>query len=406
MIWLTTLLGFFVGLCAFLIVVLVKDKGIVAEYVHQFYQMKKRVGLGNTLKYSYSLATQLFRKDHISVRQSCFDDDMVHIAFYPTGGLGDYIVSAVVLEELQKICKCSIDVYCEKYEFGMSIYSNRRGVSVKDFTDFYKNCNQYDLSLMVEHFIHVISSDMNRIEMISHELCERIRYIKENWDRLYVNINEQCWRERIQFERCRLLNLDRWTELRMGEAFEISKKEVFIPLLENYNNEVMIDSLGKYITINYGADAMIPGKKQKKLWLKEYWQELVNMVHQRIPEIKIIQLGAEDAERIDGVDDWILGQSLELTKWILKSSELHIDCEGGLVHLATQLGTKCIVLFGPTPVHMYGYEKNVNIVPPNCTNCMGLHSMWAYECMNTKNQGCTASILPCEVYKCIEVCIK
>lgn len=112
----------------------------------------------------------------------------------------------------------------------------------------------------------------------------------------------------------------------------------------------------KYITINFGADVMRIGQTQLKLWPKENLEKFVNIFKNAYPDYQVVQLGSADATRIKNVDIYVLGKSIELTKWILKKSSCHVDCEGGLVHLATQFGTKCIVIFGPTPVHMYGYK--------------------------------------------------
>ena len=59
---------------------------------------------------------------------------------------------------------------------------------------------------------------------------------------------------------------------------------------------------------------------------------------------------------------------------VLKNTLFHLDIEGGLVHIATQLGTKCIVLFGPTVKEYYGYEENINISVGTCHNCWGLYT--------------------------------
>jgi len=87
-----------------------------------------------------------------------------------------------------------------------------------------------------------------------------------------------------------------------------------------------------------------------------------------------------------GADHYILGEDLEVTKWVLRQSMLHIDCEGGLVHLATQLSTKCAVIFGPTPPTFYGYEQNINILPEKCGNCMGVHDEWSTVCFKGQAQ--------------------
>ena len=53
-------------------------------------------------------------------REPC-DRDLVLIAFYPTGGFGDYIISSKLLDELLLSVPCRIDVYCESTVFGNAI---------------------------------------------------------------------------------------------------------------------------------------------------------------------------------------------------------------------------------------------------------------------------------------------
>ena len=119
---------------------------------------------------------------------------------------------------------------------------------------------------------------------------------------------------------------------------------------------------------------------QTKTWPREKYEELISLIKNKYKDIKIVQLGAIDGIKLKNIDYYVMGESLELTKWILKNSILHIDIEGGLVHLATQLGTKCAVIFGPTPMHMYAYDKNENIRNDICYGCMGCNENWAYKC--------------------------
>lgn len=95
-----------------------------------------------------------------------------------------------------------------------------------------------------------------------------------------------------------------------------------------------------------------------------------------------------------------------MVKYILKNALFHLDCEGGLVHLATAIGTKCIVLFGPTPLKYYAYPQNVNIHTGVCEGCMDLSDNWPYECINNKRQCCMYSITPEMVMKNINYITK
>lgn len=389
---------------------LIKDNGIIASLITSARQMARAKGWRAVIKPALSMIVGKITDICNRKKKSVYGDGLIHIAFYPSGGLGDYVISARILEELQTMCKCRITVFCERMEFGKAVYGSRDGVDLLPYDEFERSRNQYDLALLVEHFIHVKNWDKDRISILSPTLYKSIQYICDNWNSLYVHIQEQCFRERVQFERCRALGLDRYTELCMGEAFILSDKYVKIPMNDVYKEQFEERNLNtRYITINYGADAMRKGQKQLKMWPKEYYQKFIELIKGKITDIKIVQLGGADAERIRGADSHILGESLELTKWILKNAECHIDCEGGLVHLATQLKTKCIVIFGPTPLHMYGYEQNVNLKSKKCSNCMGLHEDWAYKCYRTLESGeippmCMMDITPqrvCDI--CVEI---
>ncbi|MDR0485594.1 MAG: hypothetical protein LBH29_02575 [Elusimicrobiota bacterium] len=73
---------------------------------------------------------------------------------------------------------------------------------------------------------------------------------------------------------------------------------------------------------------------------------------------------------------------------ILKRSLLHIDIEGGCVHIAKSLGTKSLVLFGITAPELVGYEENINIMSSLCNGCV------RYECPLYEEPVCVNAITP------------
>ena len=330
----------------------------------------------------------------------------LEIAFYPTGGFGDYIISAKLLEELLETVKCNITVFVEKPEFGAAIYGNRENVRVKDFEYYELQLGDYDLALTVEHFVHVKNMDETRVKNIAPDLYRRLRYLIDNWSELYVEVDRQWYREANRFHQCKVQGLDRWTELRMGKTFEIKDKKVIIPMDMNYESEFQKLSFANktFITMNCGTDAMrMSGTQQTKTWPDNYYDKLAALIKEKYPDIIIVQLGAADGTKLNNIDFHMMGQSIELAKWILKNSVLHIDIEGGLVHLATQLDTKCLVLFGPTPMHMYAYSQNINLNSQVCSWCMGTHEDWAYKCYRGfEEPPCMYQITPAMVMDEIE----
>ena len=81
---------------------------------------------------------------------------------------------------------------------------------------------------------------------------------------------------------------------------------------------------------------------------------------------------------------------MEEVKALLKNSLLHIDNEGGLVHLRHALcAKKSIVLFGPTSDLFYGYAENENVRSNVCEEpCEWENAKWNISCKKIKEVEC------------------
>ena len=316
------------------------------------------------------------------ISQNGKKDDILYISFYPTGGFGDYIISSKLLDEISKIVPCKIDVYCENVTFGKAVYEGREKVEIFPINTFYSQMWKYDLALKVEHFIHIEKQNANKIAKINPIFMDKLNKLGHGYRTYYPDVEQQWFRENIHFRRCEIKGINRWTELSHEGIFKIEDQKTWIPMREEYKKRLQELGLNekKYITLNRGADSMGRSKMQTKVWPLEHYNDFVMLFKNQYPDIEIVQVGASGNAKIRGVDKYILGESLEVTKWILKGYILHFDCEGGLVHLATQLDTKCAVVFGPTPKHFYEYPQNINMVYEGCNNCMGTHPEWAFEC--------------------------
>ena len=159
--------------------------------------------------------------------------------------------------------------------------------------------------------------------------------------------------------------------------------------------------LRKYITINFGNGNTHNTMRVAKSWPKKNFEKIVEMIKNKYSDIEIVQIGADGAECLSGADRTFLGKSFSLVSNILKNALLHIDIEGGMVHFATNLGTKCIVLFGPTQVEYYGYEQNINIKAGDCHNCYGLYSDVNMCARGMEKPECMYSITPEIVFKAV-----
>jgi len=170
---------------------------------------------------------------------------------------------------------------------------------------------------------------------------------------------------------------------------------VHIPSDPAAEKRVRSMSLGRYVTMNFGNGQTVDASAISKAWPKENFEAVISLLHQNNPNLKVVQLGANCAERLEGADVYVLGKPFSIVSEILRHSLLHIDIEGGLVHVATHLGTKCIVLFGPTQMVFYGYPENINIRVGKCHDCSGLYKNDIYHCARgMRKPSCMYDITP------------
>jgi hypothetical protein len=322
--------------------------------------------------------------------------DQLWIAFYPTGGYGDGIISAKLFDELMTLAPVRIDVYVNNLAFGEAVYGQRPNVRIYHVDAFHQHYEMYDLVLTVEHFVHVEHFDPLHMNEAGKALLPYIRKLGEAMLLVRPDIEQQWYREGMHFRRCELNDVNRYTELNMGNVFHIKDQLVSVyPDVKYYQAYKDLNLGDKYITLNFGTDVMHHAGIQTKEWPLKHFEGFVKLFREKYPDYKIYQTGGPKSTVIEGVDGTIFGKSLEIIKWVMKNSTLHVDCEGGMVHMASQLFTKCLVVFGPTPAHMYAYPWNINIVPEVCSNCMGVHKEWAYECYKGFDEPpCTNSITP------------
>ena len=207
----------------------------------------------------------------------------------------------------------------------------------------------------------------------------------------------------IFFARCEKEGMWRYTAYNRYPGFNVQDYHTNIPLNDEFYQTAKNLCREPYLTINYGWGG---SKKQAKVWPKEYEEELIKKIHDKYSGLKIVQVGGQGFPKLAGCDAYVFGYDFEIVKHVLKNSLVHIDCEGGLVHLATQLGTRCIVLFGPTPIKFYGYPDNINIQVGKCHNCYWLVDN-NYECYRgMEKPECMYSITPDIVMSNIVNCLE
>jgi ADP-heptose:LPS heptosyltransferase len=342
-------------------------------------------------------------------------ENINRIALYFSGGIGDILIGfnyACYLREYLKKCNVSIDIYVNNV--GM-VKALDGGSDFNIYSNGHQESSKYLLKIGLVRYPQILEENLAQSKYRKNEklleLVEVYRQFYANNTRFfeylpfmdgmtnqYSLINGQ---KRIQ-------QPDIESILNISCDFKYSPKILHEKrILNNLGLEA-----GSYITINRGVDNQGSVIESTKLWSLASYNKLVKLIKDSFENLKIIQLGAstERCELIQNVDINLVGEtSLDGLKVLLKNSILHIDSEGGMVHLRKALnGGVSIVIFGPTLPDFYGYPTNINISSKACPfSCEWLNETWSKTCINSiNNHICMESISPYEVFKQVEKVLK
>jgi len=92
-----------------------------------------------------------------------------------------------------------------------------------------------------------------------------------------------------------------------------------------------------------------------------YFQELIDLILKEYPLQTIIQVGVNGEERLNNTKT-MFSQSLKNLKNLLNICDLFISVDNFFHHLASSVGKKGIVIFGPSDPLIFGDVNNINLL--------------------------------------------
>jgi len=154
---------------------------------------------------------------------------------------------------------------------------------------------------------------------------------------------------------------------------------------------------GRYVTVHIGADKLLERRTNTKMWYPDRMGELAGMIRELGYEV--IQLGVPGEPEIENAVQ-VFDLDILSVATVLKHAVLHIDVEGGLVRLRRLMTKKpSVVLFGPTPVELFGFKENVNICANVCHPCFWMEHDWMTRCIHGWNRACMQAITVEDVWE-------
>lgn len=317
--------------------------------------------------------------------------DTITVGLILEGGLGDYVVFESLYEKIRSYSNnIKIILYGNK-TFIDTIFNEKETSQIWTIDEAYNQ--KLDLILHCRNSINVDSFNQDKIRKLAPKLYDAVKRINQI-DGVFEMGSIGRNKDSVLLARAKFQGKNRFSFL-AGDSFDIKPSDVKLVLDDSYKAKFESYNLKKYITFNCWSDTLKEGKSQIKVWSKDNYEAFIKIFKEKMPDYDVVQIGALECPKVSGADKYILGEHLKLAEHVLMNSSLHIDCEGGLVHIATALGTKCMVLFGPTPLFFYSYPQNVNITAGDCNGCMGLIENWPFECIRgLKEPECMHKITP------------
>ena len=327
-----------------------------------------------------------------------FEADRMSVALYLAGGIGDMICQKrFVMELLSLMPQAGIDIYAaQNVDFLRWLYSDReqvRNVLLDAGVEYGRVCTDYVLAISIfgSQFLRVEHFAASQAEMEAPVCSERIKELAQQAE---ADSLSPASPNALSTLRHICNEQDCYSWFNYNNVFFIKDRRVTIPPLPE--KRTFFQTMGDiaYITVHSGNGSSKTGKGIAKTWPMEYFQKTILLFKKLYPSIAVVQVGAAEEAKLGGADSFLMGREFETVASVLQRAIFHLDIEGGLVHLASQLGTKCIVLFGPTQMEYYSYPQNINIHVDNCHPCAGLYPSVDYCARHMEKPKCMYGITP------------
>ena len=339
-------------------------------------------------------------------KKFAFETDELAIVFYSTFGLGDAVIARKAFEAIIELAPdCVADFFCiteAHRKYAEAFYSDIKNLNrYLNPQEYAENIKKYDLALCIGgcHVILFEYANPQRLQAMAPKLFEATNKI-EMYNRQNV-YGLGPWKLTVAFRNMissRILGKNCFWFMSCNGALPIRDDNLHIPLNPDFKKEFDALKLEKYITFYNDIDEKEKDLPKVKTWPIRYYNEYIARMKKRFPDVEIVQLGGPGDVKVESADRHYLGVDLELTKHLLANSLLLVGCEGGLAHLATFLGTKCLVLFGSSEVTYFGYNQNINLVSEICQPCMYIVPSFQICMRGNREAPCMLSHTPQNVF--------
>ncbi len=315
------------------------------------------------------------------------DASPLAIAFLVTGSLGDHIAAARFVRDLSKAANPFVfDVYSSRpaaARWLFSTFPNCRAC-YDEATSWDQNRRNYPLGLWVMQFVSIDRDCYDPVRLreansVLAEVAETIDKAEAQYDLFIANSPRT---DSLLARRALFMGVGRNRISHNIAGLSYGGDEIDVGNLNGVLERFELEGK-RYITVHNGFDvdySFLPKdvrapSSDRSTRAYQGYDKVVSMLKNEFRDVTVVQVGGQSSLPIPRADANLINRtSLGETAELLRGALLHLDSEGGLVHLASAVGTRCAVVFGPTPVGYFAYKDNINLPPPVCGDCW-----WATE---------------------------
>jgi hypothetical protein len=321
------------------------------------------------------------------------DDAPLAIAFLVTGSLGDHIAAARFVRDLSKHAQPFVfDVYSSRPAAARWLFSAFPSCRAcyDEANSWDENRHNYPLGLWVMQFVSIDRDhyDPVRLRLANAVLADVAAAIDKAEAQYELFIATTPRTDSLLARRATFMGVGRNRISHSiaglaygGDALDIGS---LVGVLDRFD----VDGR-RYITVHNGFDAdyaFLPkgapaAASERSTRAYPAFDRVIALLKAEFRDLTVVQLGGQSSQPLGRADVPLINRtSLGETAELLRGSLLHLDSEGGLVHLASAVGTRCCVVFGPTSVPYLSYKDNMNLSPPACGDCWWTTDDWQTNC--------------------------
>ncbi|MHB2167997.1 glycosyltransferase family 9 protein [Alsobacter sp. R-9] len=305
------------------------------------------------------------------------------VAIAVSGGVGDLVVIARFIRDLQATAgPFRFDIYYRHAGTAEWVFANVEGFRscYSDFL-FDRFRKEYAAAIRVSSVAVIYHDCLGRRLRENRNLSAALQAIDRFRGKISIFVDRHPFMDGFLGQAAVYMNRTRADFLHHMADIRFGGSQLDLPLIRDVLTR--LDLAGRpYVTVHNGFDPdfIVSGRRATKCY--PHTDRLVEILRERRPDLVFVQVGLPSTSvPLASVHVDLVGRTtLTEAATIVGEAQMHIDNEGGLVHIAAAFGVRSCVIFGPTSADYFGYPDNINVRPSFCGGCWWVNDTWMDLC--------------------------